>query len=213
MTHIFKHHYKSLCFFIVSTLFFGILWALTAVEVQWLIILDQYLNSLIPTLHSTLLNPLFYFISEIFEPRIFIVWFSILLVLLAYKRKYFEAGFLFFGIAGGQVIKTIVKQLTDKARPENPFGIIDIASSFPSGHAVASVFIFLELYFFIIPLLKKSWQRPAQIIFILAMLAVPLSRLYLQVHYLSDVIAGALLAIASFTFTILVFSYFSTKKQ
>jgi len=211
MKHILKHHYKSLTFFIVSTVLFGVLWCLTALQSQWMITLDHSLNTLVPVLHNTVLNPFFYFISEVFEPRIFIVWFSILLVLLSYKRRYFEASFLAFGVLGGQVIKTIVKHLTDKPRPENPFGIVDAESSFPSGHATASIFLFFAIYYLVTPYLRASWRPWVQGALIAGMLLVPFSRLFLQVHYASDVLAGVLLGAASFAFTLFIFDYFYKK--
>jgi len=211
MKHIIYHHYKSLSFFLISSILFAALWCLTTLQAQWLISIDQATNSVMPTLHNVLLNPFFYFISEVFEPKIFIVWFSILLVLLAYKKKYFEASFLAFGVLGGQVIKTAVKYLTDKPRPENPFGIIDFESSFPSGHATASVFLFFAIYYLVTPYLRVSWRPWVQGVLIAGMLLVPFSRLFLQVHYASDVLAGILLGTASFAFTLFVFDYFYKK--
>jgi len=211
MTHILKHHYKSLSFFAISTIVFIILWVLTWQKAQWLITIDHTFNTLMPALHNTFLNPIFFYISEAFEPKIFIVWFVILLVLLAYKKKYFEAGFLFFGTGGGQMVKTIVKHLTDKPRPENPFGIIDSATSFPSGHATASIFLFFAIYYLVTPYLRASWRPYVQGTLILGMILVPFSRLFLQVHYLSDVCAGIALGTASFAFTLFVFDYFYKK--
>jgi undecaprenyl-diphosphatase len=152
-----------------------------------------------------------FYVSEVFEPKIFIVWFGILMLILAYKKRFFEAGFLFFGTFGGQAIKTIVKHLTDKPRPENPFGIVDAESSFPSGHATASVFLFFAIYYLVTPYLRASWRPWVQGLLITGMFLVPFSRLFLQVHYTSDVLAGALLGTASFAFTLFIFDYFYKK--
>lgn len=196
---------------LLSSILFLYLWYLTATQALWLIKIDQYINLIIPNLHNILLTTIMYYVSEVFEPKLFVLWFTPLLLLLIYKGRWWRSGFLFFGVGIGQIIKTIIKHLTDKSRPDNPFGIVDFATSFPSGHAVAAMFIFLEVYILVTPLIRKSWQLPVRIILILLMIAVPLSRAYLQVHYISDIVAGLALAVASFTFTLLVFHHFIPK--
>jgi len=208
MYHIIQHHRKSLSFFFISTVIFSVLWVMTVLHTPWLITIDHTVNAIMPALHTAILNPLFFYISEVFEPEIFVVWFGILLLLLAYKKKYFEAGFLFFGTAGGQVVKTIVKHLTSKPRPENPFGIVDFETSFPSGHTTASIFLFFAIYYLVTPYVRASWRPWVQGALIVGMIAVPFSRLFLQVHYFSDVLAGIALGTASFAFTVFVFDYF-----
>ncbi len=212
MKHILQHHCKSLRFFILSTLVFILFWVLTLLKTPWLITLDQTINSLVPALHmSDIFNALLYTASEVFEPKIFIVWFSILLLLLTYKKKYFEASFLAFGVLGGQVIKAVVKYITNKPRPENPFGIVDFESSFPSGHATVAVFLFFAIYYLVTPYLRASWRPWVQGVLIAGMITVPLSRVFLQVHYMSDIIAGIALGTASFAFTLFIFDYFYKK--
>ncbi len=206
-------HNKIIITLLLSSLIFLFLWYLTATEALWLIKIDQYVNLIVPNLHNAILTPIMYYISEVFEPKLFVLWFTPLLLLLIYRGRWWRAGFLFIGVGIGQVIKTIVKHLTDKPRPENPFGILDTATSFPSGHAVAAVFIFLEVYILVTPLIKKSWQLPVHIVLILLMFAVPLSRVYLQVHYVSDIVAGSALGVASIMITLLLFHHFIPKNK
>ncbi len=214
MKYIIQNPAKYIITFCISTFLFIALWVITLTQFQWLIWIDTKINNIIPMLHTPALTWFFYWVSELFEVKLFIIWFTILLLILTYKKKYFEAGFLFFGTFGGQFVKTVIKEITDKPRPENPFGIIDTASSFPSGHATTNIFLLLALYHFLIPHIKTLsifWKKIVQLTFIFGMIALPFSRLFLQVHYTSDVLAGILLGIASFVFTILVFNYFYKK--
>ncbi len=169
---------------------------------------DTYINSLMPLLHNAFTNPFFITLTTLFDAEVFLLWFLPLLGLLVYKRRYFASGFLFFGVAGGQTIKIILKYLTDKPRPENPFGLSVHESSFPSGHATTSVFLFMAVYYLLTPHISTRWRKYVQALLIFGMLAVPFSRLFVQVHYASDVIAGMLLGGASFAFTWFVFTYY-----
>ena len=196
--------------FAVSTLLFALLFLL--VDNSYVHSIDSYVNSLMPALQTPPLDTFFVFITSLFNTKVFLVWILLLFAYLTYKRRWHCLLFLFFGIAGGQEVKTTIKQLTDKARPENPFGLPVHESSFPSGHATTSVFLFLALLYLFTPLVPSRYRLGFQLLCSLGMVLVPLSRLYTQVHYASDVLAGAMLGLASFTFTILVFNYFKNKK-
>ncbi len=197
--------------FWVSSLILAILWLFTLSETKWLIHVDKYVNQIIPLFHNSLFNILFFWISEIFEPDWFVMWFGALLIALLVFKKYYEAIFLFFGVAGGQFVKFIMKNITDKPRPDNPFGIIDTESSFPSGHATTNIFLFLVFLHFVAPHIKKPWKLPTNILLAIFVLAFPFSRIFLQVHYTSDVLAGMALGVASFSFTVLTFEYLFPK--
>ncbi len=167
---------------------------------------DVYINSIVPLLHNSFTNPIFITITTIFTPEVFLVWFLLLLALIIYKKKYFIAGFLFFGVAGSQAVKMVIKYITDRPRPENPFELSAYGSSFPSGHAATGVFFLLAAYYLLTPYLPHKWRSLVQAMLIFGMVAVPFSRLFVQVHYLSDIVAGSLLGIVSFIFTLFVFN-------
>jgi undecaprenyl-diphosphatase len=67
--------------------------------------------------------------------------------------------------------------------------------SFPSGHASGSAAIYAILFY----LLAKRFRRKGKVLLALAYVAlvglIAFSRLYLEVHYLSDVLAGIALGI------------------
>lgn len=174
---------------------------------------DTTINTFFSLFHqntpqNTLLQKFFIVITSLFDPVIFLTWFGVLLCFLWWKKKRFEALFLFSGVIIGQVIKGIIKILTDRARPENPFLLPVHESSFPSGHATTSVFFFLAilyLFTFQIPKKYKIITIFTQIFLITGMILIPFSRIFVQVHYTSDVLAGSLLGIGSFAITIFVF--------
>lgn len=100
--------------------------------------------------------------------------------------------FVWAAVASGAALSTALKALFDRPRPELvPHGTIAYHASFPSGHAMLAAVTYLTLG----ALLAKSQQRRRIKIFVLAVaifvtVAVGLTRIYLGVHWPTDVLAG-----------------------
>jgi undecaprenyl-diphosphatase len=89
------------------------------------------------------------------------------------------------------VLMLLFKQLFRRKRPETPLLFAAKGLSFPSGHAMMSVCF----YGFLLHILLQSSLNPGlqiviSIICIALILLIGFSRVYLQVHYVSDVFAG-----------------------
>lgn len=80
---------------------------------------------------------------------------------------------------------------------DRPLGaeIYETTYSFPSGHAVASIFFYLFAAYVIFAFTKISQKGKYAILLVstVVVFLISLSRLYLGVHYLSDVIAGLMI--------------------
>ena len=89
------------------------------------------------------------------------------------------------------LVMTVLKSLIQRQRPPDPLvdGITNY--SFPSGHAFMSFTFFGMLIYIVYREVKNIWLKWI-LIFILAIiiLLIGLSRVYLRVHFASDVIAG-----------------------
>jgi undecaprenyl-diphosphatase len=95
-------------------------------------------------------------------------------------------------MAGASVLDTVLKLAFHRARPEPYFGyVLPESYSFPSGHALFSFCFFTAGAALLAPRLQHSalrwlvWAVAASLI-----LAIGFSRIYLGVHYPSDVLAG-----------------------
>lgn len=115
-------------------------------------------------------------------------------VYLISKRLYVKTFMLLAAMGGAAVLNITLKLLFERARPELWDGLIQESNfSFPSGHAMASS----ALTFTIIALLwNTKWRFTAIIIGALYMSVIGLSRLYLGVHYPTDIIGGWLVSFA-----------------
>jgi undecaprenyl-diphosphatase len=133
--------------------------------------------------------------------------------LLIARRRWAELGVL---VAGAALIFIGVHELkvaVDRPRPEG--GLIGVSgSSFPSAHAACSTF-YVWLAVTIVMRLRPGMARGAAVVVAgIALTAlVGLSRVYLGVHYLSDVSAGWALGAAAFSFCAAVALVITTLRQ
>lgn len=111
-----------------------------------------------------------------------------------YKRRFDRALFVLFATGGAVVLNLILKSMFSRLRPELwDRLIIENGFSFPSGHAMASSALALGI---IIALWHTRWRFVAIVLGALYVMYVGFTRLYLGVHYPTDV-AGAWLISAA----------------
>lgn len=106
-------------------------------------------------------------------------------------RKRALAFMMSVAVLGGVIISTLLKLGFDRPRPDISHVARVFTASFPSGHAMLSAVTFLTLGAL---LMRVTAERRVKAYFmVLAVfltIVVGLSRLYLGVHYPSDVLAG-----------------------
>jgi undecaprenyl-diphosphatase len=117
---------------------------------------------------------------------------SAVLLLLLGRRAY--AALLVLAVGGAAIINPILKSIFGRERPQvfewvTPHG--SASPAYPSGHALMSMVTLVTLAFIVQRLATRRWIRIAAMLVAGALvLLIGLSRLYLGVHYPSDVIAG-----------------------
>lgn len=119
------------------------------------------------------------------------------LFLIATQHR-FSAFLLLVASAGGIVLNAVLKSSFDRPRPQLFEWLTEpSSSSFPSGHAMSSAIVYFTVAYLIARLEKRRWMRVVTIISSLLMvLLISISRLYLGVHYPSDVLAGMIIGLA-----------------
>lgn len=110
---------------------------------------------------------------------------------LVFTGKRSAALLMSVSVLGGVAISTLLKMSYDRPRPELTQAARVFTASFPSGHAMLSAVTFLTLGAL---LTRVRGKRPLRVYFmtmaVLLTVLVGLSRIYLGVHYPTDVLAG-----------------------
>jgi undecaprenyl-diphosphatase len=111
--------------------------------------------------------------------------------LLLLQSRYQTALFAVTTAVSGEVASFILKRMFDRPRPTVVPNLRNVTPSFPSGHAMESAIVYLTLG---AVLMRVAERRPTKIyalsVAVLLTMVIGLSRVYLGVHYPTDVIAG-----------------------
>lgn len=117
------------------------------------------------------------------------------LALFLYLRWRHAAGWLAVSMAGALALELALKYAFHRPRPQPFFGAAPASYSFPSGHALCSFCFYAVLAGLIATRTRSLALRVAVWIVAAALvIAIGLSRIYLGMHYPSDVVAGYLAA-------------------
>lgn len=148
-------------------------------------------NFLISFKNDSLTN-FFRFITK-FSNVAFLVIF-VLIVLLILRNK--DAVFVIFNLIFLRLLNYVIKIIIKRDRP-NILRLIKIGEySFPSGHAMISMGVYGYLIYLIYKKIKNPYIKYLGIIILsLLIILIGISRIYLGVHYFSDVVAGYTLSL------------------
>ena len=93
---------------------------------------------------------------------------------------------------GGAVLNTALKTAIHRPRPEHSTILSSQSWSFPSGHAMESLIAYGMLAYLLVVLVPGAHRRRFVIVLSTSLLVLGIgwSRLYLGVHYFSDVVGG-----------------------
>ena len=117
---------------------------------------------------------------------------ALILGYLCLLRHYRIAVLIAAATAGGGLLNSALKNTFDRARPDGALHATKVAtSSFPSGHAMAASIFYLTAG----ALLARTAKRRREKVYLIATaifltLMIAFSRVYLGVHYPTDVLAG-----------------------
>lgn len=104
-----------------------------------------------------------------------------------------DAALLAAAVIGSTLLNSVLKVVFQRDRPDFwEHLVVEDSYSFPSGHAMASMSLAAAL---VVIAWSSRWRWPAIALGVVYVLAVGVSRLYLGVHFPSDVLAGWCVAV------------------
>ncbi len=137
-----------------------------------------------------------------------------LCVLLLISRYRLQIGVPVTIVALGEYfLNNILKNIFERSRPDEALWLMsEPGFSFPSGHSVASMATYGLLYMLVLKYVPHSRMRTAvlAVCFVLAFL-VGLTRIFLGVHYPTDVMAGWLEGIFYISITLGVIAFIRSR--
>jgi undecaprenyl-diphosphatase len=119
------------------------------------------------------------------------------LVTLLWRRHWQLAVAWCVALVGSVAINSLLKGWFQRERPFRDHGfIVATGYSFPSGHALGSMVFFSMLAYVVVMLAPPRFHRASIMAAVTMISLIGMSRVLLQVHYLSDVIAGYAIGLA-----------------
>lgn len=136
------------------------------------------------------------FITSLGSPAFDIMVSVIIFAVFVFKRRYVEAIYLAINMAliagvGNQVLKLIFH----RERPDFLRLTFESGYSYPSGHAMGSLLLYGTIFILVCTMTKsKALHWLTGLVCAVLVIGVGISRIYLGVHYPSDIIGGWLMA-------------------
>jgi membrane-associated phospholipid phosphatase len=122
---------------------------------------------------------------------------TLVTLVLLIKRRVVLALAWAIATSAGALLNLLLKSIFERTRPIHDHGVVVADGwSFPSGHAAGAMLVYGLLAYVLIRHTERSWHLPIAIVAVALIVFVGSSRVLLQVHYLSDVLAGYLSAAA-----------------
>ena len=181
----------------LATLSFGVFIEVTAelYEDSEVTEIDRAILLVIGRLRSDRLNQMFVDLTALGSPTIVALFTVIALLILVVNQETRAAFYVLVNSVGAMLLTILVKLTVGRQRPEVIPHLVEVAGqSYPSGHTLAATSLYLALTL-VACLHFRSWRIRAILLVVAGglILLIGFSRLYLGVHYPSDVVSGVFL--------------------
>lgn len=175
--------------------------------------IDDKIYNFIFGLRSSGFDSFMKIITQLGNPLPVTIVFILLFILLSGTKEnlFFVGCNTIITVSSNQLLKHIIR----RARPDHLRLIIQNGYSFPSGHAMISICLYGAILYLINSKLKnKTIKILLSILLVLLIFLIGISRIYLGVHYPSDIIGGHLLSLSILILNVYILNkYFRGNKN
>jgi len=113
------------------------------------------------------------------------------LAALLLRQRWGMAALWLAGTLGAAGLNVLLKNVFQRVRPEHLHGFTqELGWSFPSGHATGAMAVYGLLAYLLARALPLAWRKSMAVLAAAVIASIGYSRVMLQVHFLSDVIAA-----------------------
>ena len=166
--------------------------------------LDAWVTLEVQGLHTETWTKAVVFLTDLNGVAASMFLFVLLSAFFWYKKWYRDLRFFLLSFIGGTLLFNLFKFSVQRARPDA--ALFDLATySFPSGHTTTTTVLALSLCFVFVQRVPAGFSRILFFLFcILWPVLIAFTRVYLNVHWLSDVMGGLSLGLFWVTLSYLI---------
>ena len=178
-------------------------------------ILDREILLAMAKIRNPILDQLMTTITSLGSVPVVSIFSLMIITTLIFFKNFYQIVYLLFGNCSAAVISYVSKLFFVRPRPTLIPRLVEVSGfSYPSGHALIATIFYFTLAV-IISFKLKNKNLKIFIFFFLALIIslISLSRVYLGVHFPSDVVSGASLGMSYFLFLTYFYLYFINKKN
>lgn len=211
-----QKNYKlvSMILFIFFMFLIAFIFIASEIQIHALVQFDNFIISVV----QSQISPLLTGIMKVFTFLGSVKWIGTVVLISALwlfiKKKWSLGWFILLSSGMGSVFNIILKNFFKRQRPDIHRLISETGYSFPSGHSMGSFIFYGALLYMIIHYTRnKRRQTLAGIIIALLIFFIGLSRIYLGVHYPSDIIGGYTAGGAWLIICVMIYRYYEFRKR
>lgn len=159
--------------------------------------IDQYIINIVGTIDSPAFHSFIIFITKL-GSHVFLIPFTLVVMFFLYclYRDWLSPLILAVGTLTGLILNRVIKVLVARERPQILVEADAEGYSFPSGHSMIPIICYgLLMCFLILHPKTKDWKKIYIIFFPILIVTVAFSRVMLNVHYFTDIVAGLMLGL------------------
>jgi membrane-associated phospholipid phosphatase len=133
----------------------------------------------------------FALVTHLGDAWVLAVWCVLGAAVLTVRRRYALAIGFTLAIAGNGLLNSIIKLVFERARPVHDQSIATATGwSFPSGHSSGALVTYGIIAYVLVRVVPDGWRLPVIVAATLIAVTTASSRVFLRVHFASDVLAG-----------------------
>ena len=155
--------------------------------------IDILAKNEVAKLANPLLDVFFQTITDLGSPTGLVLCTAVIVLGLIYAGRKRESVFLGFAMLVGWGLMHEIKNLVTRPRPAGEHLTYATGFSFPSGHAMLSLIVYGFLVYLLLVSGRVTRKTAAIVSAALLIFLIGFSRIYLNVHYASDVVGGFLI--------------------